>query len=105
MKISGHEKSALFGFLKSLLGRAPKMGWDYLELKGHRCLITVEHQQRRDGQGVFAAIASLSPLPQGMGGGNAGRTPAAPVAPSPAPAVEVAPVEVPSVDGDEEYQF
>ncbi len=68
MKISGHEQSTLFGFLKSILGRAPKMGWDYLELKGHRCLITVEHLPRRDGNGVFSAIASMSPLPPGMGG-------------------------------------
>lgn len=86
MKISGHEQSTLFGFLKSILGRAPRMGWDYLELKGHRCLITVEHLPRRDGQGVFAAIASLSPLPAGMGA----------AASAPAPAAE----QAPSVDGD-----
>ncbi|NLG35313.1 MAG: hypothetical protein GX548_08160, partial [Lentisphaerae bacterium] len=34
MRISGNEKSSLFGFLKSLLGRAPQYGWDYCELKG-----------------------------------------------------------------------
>ena len=67
MKISGNEKSALFGFLKGLLGQAPQYGWDYCELKGRQCLLTVEHIARHDGSGVFAAIAALSPVPQGMG--------------------------------------
>ncbi len=34
MKISGNEKSALFGFLKSMLGKAPAYGWDYCSLRG-----------------------------------------------------------------------
>ncbi|MCZ7636738.1 MAG: hypothetical protein M5U12_12315 [Verrucomicrobia bacterium] len=67
MRISGNEKSALFGFLKGLLGRAPAYGWDYCSLKGAKCLLTVEHIQRRDGSGVFAAIAALSPVPAGFG--------------------------------------
>jgi hypothetical protein len=70
MKISGNEKSSLFAFLKSLLGRAPTFGWDYCELRDAQCLLTVEHIQRRDGTGVFAAIAALSPVPQGMGNGQ-----------------------------------
>jgi hypothetical protein len=68
MRISGNEKSALFGFLKAILGRAPQFGWDYCELRGARCLLTVEHQARRDGAGVFPAVAALSPLPAGFGG-------------------------------------
>jgi len=67
MKISGNEKSTLFGFLKSLQGHAPQYGWDYCTLKGKQCLLTVEHIQRRDGSGVFAAIAALSPVPAGYG--------------------------------------
>jgi hypothetical protein len=70
MRISGNEKSNLFGFLKSMLGHAPKYGWDYCSLKGQQCLLTVEHVQRRDGSGVFAGIATLSPVPQGMGSAN-----------------------------------
>jgi hypothetical protein len=70
MKISGHEKSTLFGFLKSILGRAPRMGWDYLELRGHSCLVTIEHIPRRNGEGEFAGIASLSPVPAGMANGQ-----------------------------------
>lgn len=65
MKISGNEKSALFLFLKSLLGKAPPYNWDYCTLKGMRCFVTVEHVQRRDGSGVLASIAALSPMPQG----------------------------------------
>lgn len=100
MKISGHEQSTLFGFLKSILGRAPKMGWDYLELKGHRCLITVEHLPRRDGNGEFAAVASLSPLPAGMD--ETQRPEAAamvPQAPVSKPVTAAAPT--PSVEGED----
>ncbi len=97
MKISGNEKSSLFAFLKSLLGRAPQYGWDYMALRGQQCLLTVEHVQKRDGMGVFAGIAALSPVPAGFGQsapqaaptagarvqGSVGMAPAA-VAPSPA---------------------
>jgi hypothetical protein len=89
MRISGNEKSALFNFLKSLLGRAPSFGWDYLALKGQKCLLTVEHVQRKDGSGVFASIASLSPVPAGYG------QPVQPVAPAPAPARMPAPAPAP----------
>jgi hypothetical protein len=88
MKISANEKSALFGFLKSLMGRAPSIGWDYCALKGAKCLLTVEHVQRRDGSGVFASIAALSPLP-------AGYDQPAQVAPQPMPTVQ--PVAQPPV--------
>jgi len=66
MKISGNEKSTLFAFLKSLLGRAPQYGWDYMAMKGAQCLLTVEHVTKRDGTGVFAGIAALSPVPAGF---------------------------------------
>ena len=121
MRISGNEKSNLFGFLKSALGSAPKYGWDYCELKGKKCLITVAHEQKRNGQGVFPTIAALCPVPAGMAGGHAAEggvrreelgvaggtlnaqrsTPnaqvsaptAAPAAPAPAPAPVPAPVD------------
>lgn len=92
MRISGNEKSALFGFLKSMLGRAPAMGWDFCTLKGHKCLLTVEHIQRRDGSGVFAAIAALSPVPAGMTQAPAPQ--AAP--PAPAPFQRPAPAQIPA---------
>jgi hypothetical protein len=80
MRISGNEKSTLFGFLKAILGRAPQFGWDYCELKGTRCLLTVEHAPRRDGGGVFPSVAALSPVPTGFGG----QAPSAPAAVAPA---------------------
>jgi hypothetical protein len=99
MKISGNDKSALYGFLKSMRGCAPTYGEDYCALKGRQYLLTVEHIQRKGGVGVFAAIASLSPVPSGFapGGATAGhgngmaagtqpRPPAQPVKPAaPAP--------------------
>ena len=93
----------LFGFLKSLLGHAPQYGWDYMAIKGAQCLVTVEHIQRRDGTGVFAGIAALSPVPPGMGqpngqlavgGGQAGSgavAPRAPVAAQRPPSASVRP--------------
>jgi hypothetical protein len=66
MKISGNEKSALFSFLKSWLGRAPAYGWDYAELKGAKALITIDHEIGRMGDREFANIISISPLPAGM---------------------------------------
>lgn len=66
-KITGHEKSGLHHFLKAWLGEAPKMGWDYMELKGRKALFTVEHtpSTRNPGQ-IYANIASISPVPEGM---------------------------------------
>ncbi len=90
MKISGNEKSSLFSFLKSLLGHAPQYGWDYMALKGAQCLVTVEHIQRRDGVGVFAGIAALSPVPAGFGQ-PAAQAPAA-TRPMAAPRAPAAPV-------------
>jgi hypothetical protein len=126
MKISGNEKSTLFGFLKAILGRAPQYGWDYCELKGKRCLITVAHEQKRNGQGIYPTIAALCPVPSsfalqsngyGGQGGMAGSTgspqaggvPAAmpqaapvPVAPAPAP---LARAPVCAAAADEELPF
>ena len=94
MRISGNEKSNLFCFLKSALGSAPKYGWDYCEMKGKKCLITIAHEAKRNGQGVFPTIAALCPVPAGMATGVPAAVPpqAAPVAPSPAPAPAPAPV-------------
>jgi len=116
MKISGNEKSTLFGFLKGMLGHAPQYGWDYCTLKGKQCLLTVEHIQRRDGSGVFAAIASLSPVPAGYGGNAESVAPPQPVqappaapsvassAPQPAPTALAAPAAAPS-SGDDPIPF
>ena len=84
MRISGNEKSNLMVFLKQALGTTPKYGWDYCAMKGGKFLLTVAHEQRRNGQGVFPVIAAICPLPAGLpadyrgapagGGGNGGLT-------------------------------
>ena len=66
MKISGNEKSNLFSFLKGLTGASPRMGWDYMELKGSECLVTIEHVLSKDGLKTYAQIAAVSPLPDGF---------------------------------------
>ena len=96
MRISGNEKSNLFGFLKSALGSAPKYGWDYCEMKGKKCLITVAHEAKRNGQGVYPTIAALCPVPAGMAGsvgavGGVGGVPVAGSNPAPTPAPSFAP--------------
>lgn len=97
MRISGNEKSTLFGFLKAALGSAPKYGWDYCELKGRKCLVTVAHEQKRNGQGIFPTIAALCPVPAGMGSPQSAAAVGsghAAVAPQPA-TVQAAPVPTP----------
>lgn len=112
MRISGNEKAALFGFLKSLLGRAPAYGWDYATLKGQKCLLTVEHIQKRDGSGAFAGIAALSPIPAGFG--QPMPTPAPvpsvpPLRPQPLPAAAAVAVPLPvaasAVPPDDEIPY
>jgi len=96
MKISANDKSSLFAFLKSWLGQAPKMGWDYCEMKGEKALITVDHEARKNGDGFYATIVSVSPVPEGFGESTA--APAAKTAKAkPAPVVEI--------DEDEEAPF
>jgi hypothetical protein len=101
MKISGSEKSGLFILLKSWLGQAPRYGWDYMEMKGKKALITVDHQPSRTKPGaVYAVIASISPLPEGYG-----EQP--PLAPAKPPVGEaVTPPAAASVDdADDEVPF
>lgn len=115
MRISGNEKSNLFGFLKSALGSAPKYGWDYMEMKGKKCLITIAHEAKRNGQGVFPTIAALCPVPAGMAAGvpAAVAPQAAPAAPSPSFAPQsgsyggqaCAPAPVPAPVDDEPLPF
>lgn len=100
MKISGSEKSGLFILLKSWLGQAPRYGWDYMEMKGKKALITVDHQPSRTKPGaVYAVIASISPLPEGYGE-------QAPLAPAKPTVGEAVPSSAASVDdADDEVPF
>lgn len=111
MRISGNEKSNLMGFLKQALGMSPKYGWDYCAMKGQKVLITVAHEPRRSGQGTYPTIASLCPVPAGMGSSQtagavgsaqAGTPNAQAQTPAPAPAPVPSPV---AVADDEELPF
>lgn len=64
-KLSLHEKSALFQFLKSWKGEPPKAGFDTETLRGHGAQITVDHGVSQKGR-TFANIVSISPLIEGL---------------------------------------
>ena len=66
MRISGSEKANLMIFLTAVLGATPQFGWNYCELKGRQCLVTVIHEVRRNGPGVFAIVKTACPLPLGF---------------------------------------
>lgn len=107
MRISGNEKSNLMGFLKQALGTTPKYGWDYCALKGKRFLVTVGHEKRRSGDGVFPVIAAICPLPAGLPADYKG-APAAVGAGNPAAAPAIQPAQAahqPDVSGDEPLPF
>ena len=95
MRISGNEKSSLFTFLKSWLGQTPRLGWDYMEMKSRKALITVDHQASHSKPGmVNAVIAVISPVPEGFGEAQANAVSAAP-SQNTAPSVEDAQDELP----------
>ena len=63
MRISGNEKSKLYGFLQQMTGEPPKYGWDYCELLGSGAQITVSHKESKRTAGKFyAVISALSPV-------------------------------------------
>jgi hypothetical protein len=62
MKISGNEKSKLYGFLTQLTGEPPKMGWDYAELKGSTAQITITHKESKRTAGrMYPVISAVAP--------------------------------------------
>lgn len=73
MKISGNEKSALYLFLKQWLGKPFPFGQDYAQpeqnggMIGRKALITVSHEPKKSGDGVWVKIIGVSPVPAGFG--------------------------------------
>lgn len=62
MKISGNEKSKLYGFLTQLTGEPPKMGEDYCLLKGTPAQITITHKESKRTAGrMYAVISAVAP--------------------------------------------
>ena len=69
MKISGNEKSSLFDFLRAWRGEPFPFGKDYAAkapegMLGRKALLTINHEPRKDGSGVFPMIVSLCPEPE-----------------------------------------
>lgn len=119
MKISGSPKSTLFKFLSAWLGKAPRMGWDYCELKGKGAVIKVEEVTSQLGK-VYNKIASILPPKTNLSDytaqvipaeqfaamSEATATPAAPAAPAQAPAPASAPPAwTPEQDDDADCPF
>jgi hypothetical protein len=64
-KLSLHEKSALFQFLKQWNNEAPKAGFDTVSQKWVAAQITVEHSMSTKGR-IYANISSISPIMEGL---------------------------------------
>ena len=62
MKISLHEKSALYGFLAAWLGEPPKPGMDTAMLVGAGGQISITHTQSQKSAQMFANIGTISPV-------------------------------------------
>jgi len=63
LKISGHEKSALIGFLTSWTAKSldQMIGWNYEEMAGQPAMVTIVHKTSQKGR-VYATIASITPV-------------------------------------------
>lgn len=67
MRISGNPKSNLVKFLTQLIGRPPQLGWDYCELQGTGCVLTVAHKQNRDGSRTYGNVVGVRPVKDSLG--------------------------------------
>lgn len=66
-KMSLHEKSALFQFLKSWTAEPPRPGFDTETMVGKGAQITIEHGMSQKGR-TFANIGAISPVMEGLEG-------------------------------------
>jgi len=64
MNVHGHDWCSLNKFLTALLGHPPRRGWDYHELIGTTCLITVKHKPTRDLCRIYAVVEAVMPAPE-----------------------------------------
>ena len=64
-KLSLHEKSALFQFLKAWRAEVPQPGFDTESMRGAGAQITVEHGTSSKGK-IYANIGSISPVMDGL---------------------------------------
>jgi len=64
-KLSLHEKSALFQFLRQWRNETPKAGFDTVSMLGQAAQITIEHSMSAKGR-VYANISGISPIMEGL---------------------------------------
>ena len=64
-KLSLHEKSALFQFLKQWNNEPPKAGFDTLAMINQGAQLTVEHNMSNKGR-IYANISSIAPIMEGL---------------------------------------
>lgn len=68
--LSMHEKSTLRHDLKSWRGKdfteQEAKAFDITKLLGVACMLNVIHEPKKDGSGMRAKVAGISPLPKGM---------------------------------------
>lgn len=66
MKLSGHEKSALFQFIAGWLGEKPPANFDTATLEGKAAQITVAHEIAISSGKTYANLKSASPVMEGL---------------------------------------
>lgn len=67
MRLSGHEKSALVGMIRSIIGSDPGTGYDTANLIGKPVSVVVAHKTSRAGN-VYAKVAGVSGIPARFAG-------------------------------------
>ena len=66
MKLSGHEKSALFQFVANWIGERPTADFDTQTLHGRPAQITVAHEVSVSSGKTYANLKSATPLMDGL---------------------------------------
>lgn len=68
--LSMHEKSKLRPIVEGIIGVALRdteaYAFDIEELIGKECMVTVKHKEKKDGNGKYAFIDGVVPVPKGM---------------------------------------
>lgn len=98
LKISGHEKSALVGFLTSWTAKPLQsmIGWDYCEMAGQPAMVTIVQKTSQKGR-IYATIQAITPLPEQLSGQAPSMEDFIPSPKGEQPQQDAAPAAVPSV--------
>lgn len=68
--LSMHEKSKLRPIVEGIIGTSlmedEAWGFDIESVVGQACLVTVKHKPKKNGEGMFAYVDAVAPVPKGM---------------------------------------